>query len=76
MKSVFILLIVLVMLSTVALSFKTSSLFPTLRKSMTSSSSLAASLFDFDVEDAAGVKTSLGAFRGKKAYLVVNVASK
>jgi len=33
-------------------------------------------IFDFSVENIDGIPTSLESFRGKKAYIIVNVASK
>ena len=34
------------------------------------------SIFDFNVEDISGAPLELSSLKGKKAYLVVNVASK
>lgn len=39
------------------------------------SSTVIGSIFDFTVEDAAGKAISLSNYRGKTAYLIVNVAS-
>ena len=38
-------------------------------------STSAKSIFDFSVEDKNGEQVSLAAFKGKKAYIVTNVAS-
>jgi glutathione peroxidase-family protein len=40
------------------------------------SGQVATSVFDFDVEDIRGKSVSMNQFRGKKAYLIVNVARK
>lgn len=37
---------------------------------------MASSIFDFEVEDINGKKVSMNSFKGKKAFLIVNVASK
>jgi glutathione peroxidase-family protein len=42
----------------------------------TASGQEATSVFDFDVEDIHGQTVSMSQFRGKKAYLIVNVARK
>jgi hypothetical protein len=36
---------------------------------------VATSIFDFNVQNIDGAEISLSKFKGKKAYLVVNVAS-
>jgi glutathione peroxidase-family protein len=42
----------------------------------TASGKEATSVFDFDVEDIEGKIVSMSQFRGKMAYLLVNVARK
>lgn len=77
MNTLFFLLITLLLSSEMLVAFKaspTTALFS--KRFLSSSTSLHESLFDFTVKDAKGAALPLSSFKGKKAILIVNVASK
>jgi hypothetical protein len=63
-------------LATAVAIFMALNIFNFFSASKTKTPVVGSSIFDFVVSSTAGEDVSLSTFRGKKAYLVVNVASK